>query len=98
MDGGYTCFYELTGTDGAIRVERAFTPPPDHQPRVWLNGRPLDPGPDDQFALCLRAFAARVRAGAGPDPADGLSLAQAAIADEIRLHLKEEPGGTQPSR
>jgi len=89
MDGSYECFYELTGTAGTIRVERAFTPPPEFRPQVSLRPaagpeRLLDLGPDDQFAGCLRAFVARVRTGAGPHPADVTFLAQARIVDRIR--------------
>jgi len=86
MDGAYECHYELAGTGGSIRVERAFTAPPGHRPQVSLRPldgppRPLDLAPDDQFARCLRAFVARVHAGAGPG--DGLSLAAAAAVDRI---------------
>jgi predicted dehydrogenase len=89
MDGAYECHYELTGTTGSLRVERAFTPPPDFRPQVILRPadgpqRLLDLPPDDQFAGCLRAFVARVHAGAGPHPADVASLAQAQIVDRIR--------------
>jgi len=86
MDGEYRCSYELIGTTGALHVERAFTPAPDHLPQVWLHPVsgparriPLDAA--DQFARCLDDFVRRVRGGAGTDAA---SLAQSAVVDRIR--------------
>ncbi|GAA2463649.1 Gfo/Idh/MocA family protein [Winogradskya humida] len=86
MDGDYSCHYELTGTRGSIRVQRAFTTPPGLAPQVWLQnddtpGHALDLPPDDQFARCLSTFVARVRAGSEPGPGP---LLQAAAVDDIR--------------
>jgi predicted dehydrogenase len=71
MDGEYACEYELTGTAGRIRLERAFTPGPEHRPQGWLADetgatRPLDLPVDDQFAAILRSFVASVRAADSP--------------------------------
>ncbi|WP_201787146.1 Gfo/Idh/MocA family protein [Actinoplanes sp. TFC3] len=86
MDGEYRCHYELTGTRGSIRVERAFTTPPEMTPQVWLQSgsgasHALELGADDQFARCLSAFVAQVRTGVAPG---GDSRHQAALADDIR--------------
>ncbi|GAA5108298.1 Gfo/Idh/MocA family protein [Nocardia iowensis] len=56
----YRCEYHLTGTEGSLSVERAFTLPHDHAPRVHLDRageiRQLDLAPDDQFGNTLTEF------------------------------------------
>ncbi|MFD7506313.1 Gfo/Idh/MocA family protein [Streptomyces sp. NPDC059850] len=85
LDHGYRSAYELWGSLGRITVERAFTPPADHQPRVRIERQgsveELALPADDQVAATVRAFAAAVRGESVPDP---LSLRQAWLLDELR--------------
>ncbi|BFU42717.1 Gfo/Idh/MocA family protein [Krasilnikovia sp. MM14-A1004] len=86
MEHSYRSSYTLTGSAGRITLDRAFTPPADHQPVLHLdrNGRVeqrrLDP--DDQVANTVAAFVAAVSAG-GPTALDA-SLAQIRLLDDIR--------------
>lgn len=65
FDYFYQCHYELLGTKGKLFVERAFTPPPDFQPRVVLEqagGRKefvLDA--DNHYLRMIEHFAVAVR-------------------------------------
>ncbi|POX46525.1 Gfo/Idh/MocA family protein [Streptomyces sp. Ru72] len=85
MAHAYRSEYQLWGSEGGIRVQRAFTPPADHVPDVVLQrgGRTerirLDPF--DQVAAAVGAFADAVRKGAAPDED---MVAQAALLDAIR--------------
>ncbi|MGW6714050.1 MULTISPECIES: Gfo/Idh/MocA family protein [Streptomyces] len=85
LDHGYRSAYELWGSLGRITVERAFTPPADHRPRIRLEGRDgveeLTLPADDQVAATVRAFASAVRDAAPPDP---VLLRQASLLDELR--------------
>jgi predicted dehydrogenase len=91
MDHPYRSRYELTGTRGRILVERAFTPPADHEPRVLVESaegsRTVTLPADDQVANTLSAFVAAVAASgrpAGPAPGEAESLAQAELIAAIR--------------
>ncbi|MEV7525745.1 Gfo/Idh/MocA family oxidoreductase [Streptomyces sp. NPDC091371] len=85
MAHAYRSEYRIWGSEGGIRVDRAFTPPAGHTPDVVLHrgGRteriPLEPF--DQVAAAVRAFAAAVREGAAPD---GAMVAQAGLLDAVR--------------
>ncbi|MFF8405618.1 Gfo/Idh/MocA family protein [Streptomyces sp. NPDC014846] len=85
MAHAYRSEYRLWGSEGSVRVQRAFTPPADHVPDVVLvrDGRTerirLDPF--DQVAAAVSAFAAAVREAAAPD--DDM-IAQAALLDAVR--------------
>lgn len=85
MAHAYRSEYRLWGSEGGIRVRRAFTPPADHVPDVVLHraGRVERVGldPFDQVAAAVAAFAAAVREGAPPDRD---TVAQAALLDAIR--------------
>ncbi|MER5494704.1 Gfo/Idh/MocA family oxidoreductase [Streptomyces sp. NPDC002490] len=85
LDHGYRSAYEIWGSRGRITVERAFTPPADHQPliRVECPGgvEEISLHPEDQVAATLRAFAAAVHDGAVPDP---VCLRQAELLHELR--------------
>jgi predicted dehydrogenase len=85
LDHGYRSSYELWGSTGRIVVDRAFTPPADHRPRIRVErvGAAEDrflPA-DDQVANAITAFAADVRAGSA---ADGLILRQSRLLDALR--------------
>nr|AEM44232.1 oxidoreductase [uncultured bacterium] len=85
LDHGYRSAYELWGSLGRVTVERAFTPPADHRPRLRLERRDgveeLTLPADDQVAATVRTFAAAVRDAAPPDP---VMLRQARLLDELR--------------
>ncbi|MFD8483948.1 Gfo/Idh/MocA family protein [Kitasatospora sp. NPDC059673] len=86
MDHAYRNSYELWGSTGRIRVERAFTPPADQAPTVLLErgGSTEQPGfaAADQVAETLTAFTRAVAEGA--TAADPLTLRQAELLSRIR--------------
>ncbi len=88
LDHSYLCEYQLIGSTGRIRVERAFTPPADFTPSVLLHRgtdvRSVPLAAQDQCQAAVAAFAAAVRGDAdlAADRAD--LLAQARLVDEIR--------------
>ncbi|RSN72156.1 Gfo/Idh/MocA family protein [Actinomadura sp. WAC 06369] len=87
MDHAYRTFYELTGSTGRLTLDRAFTPPPSHRPvvRIERQDRVEEitlPG-DDHFANIVAAFADAVRGRADLTEWTRMSLAQAALVDEI---------------
>ncbi|WP_158588058.1 Gfo/Idh/MocA family protein, partial [Actinomadura logoneensis] len=67
FEHAYRSTYELWGSAGRVRAVRAFTPPPDHRPRITVDGpggrRVLEAPAADQFALLAADFAAAVRTG-----------------------------------
>ncbi|MDO0938366.1 Gfo/Idh/MocA family oxidoreductase [Streptomyces sp. DG2A-72] len=62
MRHAYESSYELWGSHGRIRLDRAFTPPADHEPVVHLRTgqeeRVLRLPAEDQVTATVRAFAA----------------------------------------
>ncbi|MEW2508669.1 Gfo/Idh/MocA family oxidoreductase [Streptomyces sp. NPDC046870] len=67
MEHAYRSGYELWGSAGRIRVERAYAPPADHRPVIRLE-RPdgteeLVLHPDDQYLGAVGAFSHAVRHG-----------------------------------
>ncbi|MET9608688.1 Gfo/Idh/MocA family oxidoreductase [Streptomyces sp. NPDC006512] len=84
LDHGYRSAYEITGSEGRVTVERAFTPPAGHPPTVRLERRTgveeIGLAPDDQVLRTVAAFAADVRAAAGPEAS---LLRQAELLDRI---------------
>ncbi|WP_030764042.1 Gfo/Idh/MocA family protein [Streptomyces griseus] len=93
LDHAYRNTYELHGSHGRIVLDRAFTPPPDHTPRIRLHTptgtRTLTTPPADQAARTLAAFATAVRHGTPPD--DPATLAQATLLDELRATAARTP-------
>ncbi|MBW4721884.1 Gfo/Idh/MocA family protein [Saccharothrix obliqua] len=100
MEHPYRSRYELTGSLGRLRLDRAYTPPADHRPVLEL-----DPGdrvvlaPDDQFAGSTAAFARAVVAGSAPAGHLEGVLRQAALVDRInaaarRVVIEPDPGRT----
>lgn len=86
LDHAYTSTCEVIGSRGTLRLEHAFTPPPDHRPRLEVvrDGRrsTVDLAPDDQWVNTLEGFARAVRDGARP-PADP-TLDVARLVDDVR--------------
>ncbi|MCZ1019561.1 Gfo/Idh/MocA family protein [Streptomyces noursei] len=80
MEHAYRTEYALTGSTGRLRLDRAFTPPPGHQPVVDVTRQDhreqITLPPDDQFARIVAAFVREVR---GEAPAE-----RAASAAESR--------------
>jgi dTDP-3,4-didehydro-2,6-dideoxy-alpha-D-glucose 3-reductase len=97
----YRSGYALWGERGSITLERAYTAPASHQPRLRIERadgveyRHLPP--DDQFANTVRAFARCVRED-GPEPTDGPRiLRRAALLDDIRA-AAARPGTAEAVR
>jgi hypothetical protein len=90
MDHAYRSRYELWGGEGRITVDRAFTPPAGHRPRIEVEdasgARTVELPAEDQVAATLAAFTAAVRgkdsASAGEELRD--LLAQADLLAAIR--------------
>ncbi|GAA3343142.1 Gfo/Idh/MocA family oxidoreductase [Amorphoplanes nipponensis] len=88
MEHAYRAGYEVWGTGGTIRLERAYATPPDHVPVLHLRTRDdvrtrrLEP--DDQFRRAVRAFAAAVRDGADSGLQGDDILRQADLVDRVR--------------
>ncbi len=78
FDQAYTCSYELVGERGRLRLERAFSVPPDFAGTLLLEtaaGRESIPLPAaDQFRLMLDHMCDQIRthADGGPDDANML--------------------------
>jgi len=65
----YESFYELIGEAGKIRLERAFTTPPDYGNRIMLTAADsvswLSVPPADHFQLMIDSIAATLQSGSG---------------------------------
>ncbi|MFF8960008.1 Gfo/Idh/MocA family protein [Streptomyces sp. NPDC014894] len=92
LEHPYRSAYELRGSAGRILVDRAFTPPADHRPRIRVvdeaGERFLELPAYDQAAGVLAAFTAAVRTGGGPDP---VPLDEAVLLREIRRTAARRP-------
>ncbi|MFD5269967.1 Gfo/Idh/MocA family protein [Streptomyces sp. NPDC058335] len=88
MEHSYRSGYVLSGSEGRIELDRAFTPPPHHQPVVRIERQnhreELVLPPDHQFANVTRAFVTAVREGEGRHVHAALSSRQAALVSRIR--------------
>ncbi|MFD8982765.1 Gfo/Idh/MocA family protein [Streptomyces sp. NPDC059564] len=89
LDHGYRSAYEITGSEGRLTLDGAFTPPAGHVPRVLLERRTgteeIALAPDDQVLRTVSAFTDAVRTAAAPD---GAPLRQAELLDEIRRRAR----------
>jgi NDP-hexose-3-ketoreductase len=89
MEHAYRSCYEIAGSGGRIRVDRAFTPPASHRPSVRIEAgggtRELDLEPDDQCLNTVRAFTRAVQAGT-PGGWGDEAMALAALVDTVRKH------------
>ncbi|MFF1920180.1 Gfo/Idh/MocA family protein [Streptomyces sp. NPDC058221] len=81
LEHAYASRYQLRGSSGCIRVDRAFAPPADHIPVIRLDcgadSREISLAPDDQARNSLRAFTAAVRTRKADDAAVHGSIRQA---------------------
>ena len=86
LNRSYRNTYTLWGEQGAITVDRAFTPPEDFVPAVSLENasgmRRVELEPDHQFLNLLEAFAGGVRGRIPVPTAPVLTLA--ALIDRVR--------------
>ncbi|MYW65858.1 Gfo/Idh/MocA family oxidoreductase [Streptomyces sp. SID8379] len=95
MADAYRSRYEVVGSRGRIRLDRAFTPPEDRPAVVLIehgDGTTTERtvAPAVQFALSVRSFAEAVRqGGAVPDPA---IVRQARLLDDIRDRARAGTG------
>ncbi|WP_399930788.1 Gfo/Idh/MocA family protein [Streptomyces kanamyceticus] len=93
---GYRSRYEISGAEGHLAVDRAFTPPADHRPVLRLERRGREElitlEAEDQVANAVRAFADAVRDPAGPDIDHRQTLRQALLLDAIRRTAPPVPG------
>ncbi|MEU4211557.1 Gfo/Idh/MocA family oxidoreductase [Streptomyces sp. NPDC026206] len=68
MEHAYRAEYTLFGTAGRIRLDRAYTPPETHRPRLELERRQaveeIALPPDGQFANLVREFSLALRGDA----------------------------------
>jgi predicted dehydrogenase len=83
----YRNTYTHWGSDGSLRLDRAFTPPEDLRPVVHVQrqdgtAEAVECAADHQFRNTLEAFAAAVRTGRGGDPEAVLALA--GLVDRVR--------------
>lgn len=66
FDNFYQCSYEIWGSRGRIKAERAFTPPPDLSPPLRIETpegqKLLVVEPDDHFQNAFRVFAEAIQA------------------------------------
>ena len=90
----YRASYELWGSAGRLRVERAFTPPPDWTPQLWLDGqdgaRRLTAPRCDQFARVVDRFADAVRRSADWREALRTSMDGIRLLSAIRAAVDED--------
>jgi len=97
LNHAYTCRYEIVGSTGRIVLDRAFTPPPDHRPRLLLerDGRTethlLEA--DDQCRNLLGFFVAAVRGQTDWSAAARDTVEAAALVDQVRAAAA---GGSDP--
>ncbi|ASW57604.1 Gfo/Idh/MocA family protein [Plantactinospora sp. KBS50] len=88
MEHAYRCEYEVWGSAGRLRLDRAFTPPADHKPvlRIERGGEVQERllAPDDHFEAALRAFADAVRTGTDSGLQGAAVLRQAALVQRVR--------------
>lgn len=99
LDHGYRSRYELTGSEGRITVDRAFTPPADAPPAIRVERGMTAETPElpahDQVTATVAAFAAAARAGRPAGEEESLRQAEllAALAADAVPVPPPAPGG-----
>jgi NDP-hexose-3-ketoreductase len=88
MEHAYRCEYEVWGTEGRIRLDRAFTPPPDYAPVLHIEAggqrETRELPPDDQFRQVVRAFTGAVTGGQDSGLQGEAITAQASLVERVR--------------
>lgn len=84
----YESWYELQGTRGTVRLDRAFTPPPDHGCRlVVTRGGTVETvamPAADQFRLTIEHVAGLIAAGGPFEPEHGRARRLALATERLR--------------
>lgn len=92
MEHAYRNRYEFAGGDGRLVLDRAFTPPADHQPVLRVERQDgverFTPPPDDQLGNLLRRFVAAVHGEVDPGPELNAALRHATLIDLIRENAR----------
>lgn len=90
FEHSYRCRYELWGSTGHLRLERAFTPGPTWQPVIRIESQDhaekLTLPADHQFRNLAEAFSRAIRGGRDFVPHAAAMLRQAKLVDEVRDH------------
>jgi NDP-hexose-3-ketoreductase len=88
MEGVYRASYDFWGSEGHLRLGRAYTPAVDHYPRVQLElrdeSREVVLASDDQATNAAQAFAQAVLARAHGEGGDQIT-ALADLVERVRL-------------
>lgn len=88
FEHSYRCRYELWGSTGHLRLERAFTPGPAWQPMIRIESQDhaeeLVLPADHQFRNLAEAFSRAVRGSGDFGPQAAAMLRQAELVDEVR--------------
>jgi predicted dehydrogenase len=91
-DRHYRCSYSLWGSGGQLRVERAFTPPPDFEPVIHLQSdQPSDVTvpPQNHFTAFIEAFSSAIRNEDAHDLFEDEAREQAMTMEAIRVSARE---------
>lgn len=92
MEHMYRSNYLLSGSDGCLALDLAFTPPADHRPLVRVERRDrveeMALPPDDQVANAIRAFRTAIAAGDTAGELVDASISQARLIDELRTRAE----------
>jgi NDP-hexose-3-ketoreductase len=87
MEHSYRTAYEIAGSTGRLMVDRAFTPPPAHQPVVRIERQDhreeITLRADDQFANVVASFVRAVRTGGGAQAHTHATLHQARLVGAV---------------
>jgi dTDP-3,4-didehydro-2,6-dideoxy-alpha-D-glucose 3-reductase len=89
MRHAYRAGYELWGSSGTIRLDRAYAPAAEHRAVVRLENNDgteeIVLEPDDQYRAAVRAFARSVRTGSAGGTGAGTDAAELArLVDDVR--------------
>jgi NDP-hexose-3-ketoreductase len=101
FEHAYRSRYAIWGSAGRLELDRAFTPPADHQPTLRLEsgGRVSERvlAPDDQFRNILREFAADAGSAERRAVHRADIVRQATLLDAVRNSAANAPPG-RPDR
>lgn len=91
FDNLYQCYYEIWGSKGLLRMERAFTAPPGHQPKAMLSQQGFQEErlleSDDHFVNILKKFRQCIQNGEVSEQYNDL-FHQSRILSEIECNAK----------
>lgn len=97
FDQQYESLYEVIGESGTIRLERAFTTPPDYKNHIVLTTggvvTAIPVPPTDHFQLMIDSIAATVQAGCGYEQFCRRAAQVASLAEEMKTGCMEQHDG-----